>query len=244
MNYFLSFSVANYHPRFGDISLKHPHTDADRIMKAFPDEGIVYVITKDSDATGNQFIATISDIAKEATPGQKVYVYFSGHGTFFDTPSGRKTGRVLYDRIVWDDEIVRVLKLFSPGVNVIFISDCCYAESNTREVRDPNLSLKAIPATDPPPRPALARIDHVKTPVFMLSACSILQTAKELNAPFWGLQEGGIFTSALVKALRQDPDISFRNIRAKVQAYVPEQFHQTVKIEYIKARNLLGEKLI
>lgn len=249
MNYFLSFSLNHYQPSFGDIDLKMCHYDADRIMAVFPSDNYIYTITRDENATGSEVLRIITEQAAEAKAGETVYIFFSGHGTYHDTIRGRKTGRVCYDRVLWDDEIVKALRQFKDGVTVVFLSDCCFAESNSRFngiTPTYDFKIRAVTGLEWPPAAYLANTDGLKCTMFALSACSIIETAKEMHRdyPELKLEMGGVFTSALVSVLREKPKVSFKVIKNELVKRIPAAMDQTPKLEYVKGRKYLLKSVI
>lgn len=247
MNHVLAVSINKYHPKFGDISLSMCHYDRARVESLLAHPESILTRMTDQYATGSEFINQINEIAQMAEAGDRVYIFFSGHGTYFDTPMGRKTGRVLYDRIVWDDEVVKTFRNFKKGCLVVFISDCCYAENNSRNALTPGVNDRFFEfntkSGNAPTTPYQARLERVQCGLIMYSACSIVQTAKEITEvnPQVPFPVGGVFTTALEDIIKKNPQISFRDLRDRLTKKIPSFWSQTPKMEYVKARNLITQ---
>lgn len=237
MIYVLSTSLNLYHPQFGNVTLNMCHHDAQRFTDALPPNHLLTRL-RDGEATASEYLAQLDWMATQAQPGEVCYLYFSGHGTFFDLPKGRKTGRVLYDRVVWDHEVTARLRKFEKGVTVISISDCCHAESNSRFTASAyNVRVKSIPPSGPV-RPYLTSTRGIRCAFFALSACTVMQTAKEIRNPVLDMPAGGIFTSALLREMRNN--IPIRGIVRSVQQHIAPHWEQTVRLEYVNGRALLS----
>lgn len=105
-------------------------------------------ILKDEDATKNNILTSISGwLAEETRPGDRVVIYYSGHGshvpdrngdeedgedeTFVPSDYGRR-GNVAEDMVL-DDEIGRALAAL-PGREVILIADSCHSGTINRDI--------------------------------------------------------------------------------------------------------------
>ncbi|MGL4640860.1 MAG: caspase family protein [Shewanella sp.] len=163
------------------------------------------VLLLDKKARARQVLNQLTKLATIAVAGDVVYWYQSSHGTYFDLPNGkRKTGRVMHDRVVWDNEVVPYFRKFAPGVRVIIVSDMCHAESNSRTVRKKGSRIKSIapPQFVAKPVATNATYKNVLCDVVHLAACETSETARETDG-FSGYPQGGVFTTALIAELKR-----------------------------------------
>lgn len=245
MNYLLTITLCKYSPAYGDdISLRMPHSDGEAIEELYGDTAILTRM-RDRDATAEEVLSQLRWHAENTKKGDRVTVFFSGHGTFYDLDKGgksvRKTGRVCYNRILWDHEIPEVLKLFKEGVLVIFITDSCHSESVNRSAEPSQYykwcTTKSMRSPAAPPKATLARLDKCKCSTYSLSACDIFQTAKETDS-------GGVFTRAMVKALKNNPKLSLRYLKRDCINNIFPLFKQTPKAEYTRFKDHIDQPLI
>ncbi|WP_298959405.1 caspase family protein [uncultured Roseibium sp.] len=105
-------------------------------------------ILRDKDATKNNILSSISGwLANQTSPGDRVVIYYSGHGshvpdrngdeedgedeTFVPYDYGRR-GNVAEDMVL-DDEIGKALSAL-PGREVILIADSCHSGTINRDI--------------------------------------------------------------------------------------------------------------
>jgi hypothetical protein len=134
----------------------------------------------------------------KAMPGDLVLFTFAGHGDRVRDTDHDEAGDqalVLYDRLLIDDEIYKLLKRFKPDVRVVVVADCCYGGSVIQVVRrlDPGQTM-------PEDRgPAFAR-PKVDAEPLLLSASKDTTRAD-------GATSGGLppFTKSLLEVLNTVP---------------------------------------
>ena len=100
--------------------------------------------------------AWLEQAADDAVAGDTVLVTFAGHGDQVDDYDGdelRDQALVLYDNLLVDDAIYRLLERFKERVRVFFVFDCCYGESAITYL---------MRWRRPPPLPALRLRRHVR----------------------------------------------------------------------------------
>lgn len=237
MKYLLSIGIDHYNEGvFGPgIDLEQCAFDADRIEQAVD----AYETTqlRNADATQAEIFRQIDHLAAITVPGDVAIIYQSSHGTYWDISFlQRKTGRVAHDDVIWDDEWIQKMKAFKKGVVVLCISDCCFSESNSRLLnahiqnwKERILPVKTIPRNKQPLKAWLAKTTGLKCTLVELSACSFMQTAKEIG-PGNGVEQGGVFTSALVEAIKKNTPLGGI---VKDTKWFASQFDQTPKIAYV-----------
>lgn len=111
-------------------------------------------------ATSQNVTSAITETAKQLEEGDIFMLTYSGHGgqvwdyafdEAVDEPAsyqgvdenkndvwleegGKDETLCLYDRMFKDDELYHLIKRFKPGVRIIYITDCCHAASNYKDV--------------------------------------------------------------------------------------------------------------
>lgn len=219
--------IDEYHPKFGGINLSACVYDAQR-MVAGPLLNTAYKVITNEQATHARVEKILWDLAMVAQPGDTVYYFQSGHGTYTDNTAGeRATGRVMYDRVWWDFQFVETLEMFKAGVTVILLSDMCHAESNSRAAMPKGCRIKSAQVERFSTKPTKASTKNVKCSVVAIGACLVDETAKELpEGSAFG--RGGVFTTALLKEANR----KFSEIASKVTVQTA-RYQQRVKIDYV-----------
>jgi hypothetical protein len=114
--------------------LKGCESDCDAMSKIALAKGFDPVVLKTKDATRQNVIDTIADIAAKCDAGDAFLLTYSGHGNthkdhFGDEADGRDETWVLHDDELFDDEIRGLLTKFAPGVRITLVSDSCHSGS-------------------------------------------------------------------------------------------------------------------
>lgn len=147
------------------IACENDAKDMEGLAKA---QGYDTNILLTQNATANNVIAKIKDIASRLRPWDTFLLTYSGHGGQIndvtdDEPDGLDETWVLYDRQLIDDELFAQWCYFKPGVRILVFSDSCHSGTVTKAmfekpgemlskfkekaatVREPNISVKAMP---------------------------------------------------------------------------------------------------
>ena len=198
----------------------------------------------------------IYELAKLATPGDLVFITYSGHGgqvpdTNKDEPDGLDETWVLYDGMWLDDNLNSFLAEFAKGVRVVLLSDSCHSGTVIKAVHGINqiriietmdgapqtvMYCKAAPqyacrayAANPKPMVYPAKKKRVKSSVILISGCADNQYS-------YDLEKNGMFTKVLLETLAAGVDKpGYSALRkAIVKQMVPQQ---TPQITYLGARN-------
>jgi len=109
--------------------------DADALAKITAREGFDTTMLTDVDATRDRIKREISRLANSADAGDLVVITFACHGSYVPNEFGDEpTDEVIvtYDGFLIDDEIRELILRFKQGVRVVWISDCCHSDTNTR----------------------------------------------------------------------------------------------------------------
>ncbi len=99
-------------------------------------------------ATRQRIKAQLHQLTLTANAGDLVVVSYAGHGSFVEDKT-HSVGAdepidevlVTYDGLLIDDEIYNIFSNFKPGVRVVWVADCCHAESNLRAIKLEQQSL-------------------------------------------------------------------------------------------------------
>jgi hypothetical protein len=88
-------------------------------------------------ATANAVKDAISGAARRLSPGDILFLTYSGHGgqvpdLHREEPDARDETWVLYDRELIDDELYSLWSEFKPGVRIAVLADSCHSGSSTR----------------------------------------------------------------------------------------------------------------
>ena len=215
---------------YGDADLGQCVNDANRLMVHLDNtlKGTTKnLLLLDKDATAAQYIQQVKSIARQAKRYDVVVLFQSSHGTYYDAPSGRLTGRCMHDRILWDYEVLQLLSNFKAGVTVVWVTDACYSESTERApmapqlmfegVRAKALPMARIPGAKGTPVPTVGNLQLLKANLIAISACTADEVAYED-------ERGGVFTNALMA--------SHLASRPKTYASVIQMARNTALINY------------
>jgi hypothetical protein len=220
--------------------------DSDRMDAVAEAHGFTEVYKlQDKTATVAIWKNTLLQQAAALTPGDILLITQSSHGTYQDLPGGKRaTAICLQDGIVWDYEVRDILKQFKKGVTVIWMTDCCFSESNWRALNfrvkidcggNPRAKTKFVKlprAVQPQPTQGDKR--QIKCNLFVFSSSNIVQ-------PSYEDENGGAFTTAVVEALKAEPNLSYYQLSRRVAALVAQHYPQTPVFEQVNATKLTGK---
>ncbi|MHA7277004.1 caspase family protein [Arthrobacter sp. HLT1-21] len=196
----------------------------------------------DSKATKATVVGKLQAMIKRAKPGDHLVFTFSSHGTQVldasaDEPDGADEAFVTFDMrqkgdqwdpatLILDDELHDLLGTLPDGALLDVVLDTCHSGSGLRALdllptRRPRfvppptpLGLELTESADPRAFRDLVRSDTKAKPV-LFAACRSDQTAAD--ADFSG-RYSGAFSYFLLKALRDDPTKSRREVLKRVSA--------------------------
>jgi hypothetical protein len=107
-------------------------------------------VLRDAQATKAAILAALEQMAASITPGSRVFVYFSGHGTRWYEPSlkGCKEGLLAYDRETLTNEEIanRTRRMSEVADKVVVLFDACHSDgvSTTQRARTRSLAAGAM----------------------------------------------------------------------------------------------------
>lgn len=122
------------------------------LAMGIPNHGIQEL--RDSEATKTNIIQALNRLKQEVQAGERVFIYFSGHGTRYSTPKGCREGLVPYTpgRLFQGDEISEgelaqlTSKISEKADKAIVMIDSCFSgglgASTTRSIL-PGLDIRA-----------------------------------------------------------------------------------------------------
>jgi hypothetical protein len=217
MKFSLHIGVDQYDPKYygGNINLKQCVNDAKKMKAVCMQMGVSdddqYLI-QDQSATVGMFHSCIELLADTSQPGDTVIITFSGHGTFKDLPGNmRATAICLHDGILWDFQMAELLRYFKKGVTVVWIADCCHAESNSRDEQTPDLLPRSTPLPESATiTPTQADLSKVECSILAMSACRVDQIAYEDK-------NGGVFTRILKDTVLTKPEGTYSQLFRKME---------------------------
>jgi hypothetical protein len=113
-----------------------------------------FKILSEKEATRKHVILALKDSLQGLKPGDKVYIHYSGHGSY--QPCTNKTassetdnydeGWHVYDSdangLLIDDELHNIVCNINPKVSVVVCSDSCFSGSVLRAAPNPNIKWK------------------------------------------------------------------------------------------------------
>ena len=218
---------------YGNADLKQCVRDATAMYEMFYAMGFVPLCIFDADATRAMYLQTMREYAEELEAGDTLVFSQSSHGTYMDTPNGRATGLCFHDAPLWDFEQKDVWKWFKPGVRIIRIIDCCFAESNFRFA--PGMSKQeGTPRTVTVKKaitikPSSGSLRSCKATIISLSSSNVMEFSYENT-------DGGVFTQALQAELQNDIKTPYSKLLREVRKTIKLMgYPQTPKMESVKA---------
>ncbi len=129
----LLIGISQYAPTIEASSLKGVPFDlqnARRMAKAMGVDDSAIFELKDSEATKANIEARLGQLNRKVLQGDRVFVYFSGHGTRRSTPSGCEEGLFTYDaKMINEQELAKFTGPISQRAEkLITMIDACFSE--------------------------------------------------------------------------------------------------------------------
>lgn len=251
MDISLHIGINKYQPAFYGTgnNLNECVNDAIKMHEYAVSRGFAALMVTDYNATLKEFAAFMSDAAKNLKKGDRLFITNSTHGTFQEsfTPSGvriQSNAICFTDGILWDYELRELLKKFKSGVSVIKMSDCCFAESNWRFLRhDGELynGAKArvvrLPNAAKPPKVTQGDKRQIKAFYYDYASSNAFQ-------PSYEDQRGGVFTNAVLTALKREPELSYHQLWRRASANIGNNYPQSPVFENVRAAKFTGKKFL
>lgn len=202
------------------------------------------LLIQNSTATRAMWLRTVGDYAKRMRRGDILFLTQSSHGTYEDKGSKRSTGICMTDGILWDYEIRAVFEQFHVGVFIVWMTDCCFAESNWRWLRPPDPENSYRSRFMPSPRkaavtPTQGDKRRISSTFFAYSSSNAYQESYED-------ERGGIYTQAVNQALLQWPKLTYYQLHQRASKIIAEElaYPQTPILETVRANSFSGSPFL
>lgn len=200
-----------------------------------------------ADATRANIINTFrSHLVAKAKKGDTVLFFYAGHGSHTKSATpfrkfdgiGQDETLVCYDSRLsgkydlTDKEIAVLLSEIAEGVHIAVIADSCHSASLTRSQRPAEVATTTGPkkrftagtATDRALETYLLHPDNFytkQTSIQIPRSKHVLMSACNRDEFAWETEDQrGLFTTHLLKTLKQNPNISYRDLFARVRSLV------------------------
>ncbi|GAA2481657.1 caspase family protein [Terrabacter carboxydivorans] len=221
----------------------------------FTDADITMLV--DDGATKAAMTQAMTDLVGSARPGDVLYLHYSGHGSNVPDTNGDETtdhrDEILcphdldWNDPLTDDWLRTTFDRLDPGATLTVVMDCCHSGSNTREPRRPDapppeVLSRFLPNPDDEagggeftgtPNRSRRRqrqqdvhvVDITET---LLSGCRDDQTSAD--ADIAGTYNGAL-TYYLVRAMREAPQATYRELHARTLAGLTGNYDQVPQLE-------------
>lgn len=246
----LHIGINKYLPAFygGGIDLNQCVNDAQRLYEYATKRGYSALLVTDYGATLKEFSAFMADAAKTLKKGDRLFITNSSHGTFEDIVFNGEhlvqNAICFTDGILWDYQLRELLKKFKTGVTVIKLSDCCFSESNWRFLRHDGevyngakTRFVTLPKAAKPPKPTSGDKRQIKAFYFDYASSNAFQ-------PSYEDERGGVFTTAVLTALKTEPNLSYYQLWKRASAVIGRTYPQTPIFENVRAAKLTGNQFL
>jgi hypothetical protein len=214
---------------YGDADLAQCVRDAKSMYDLAENIGFSPILLTDFNATWNSYFDLMRECADKLKAGDVLLITQSSHGTYWDTNKRRSTGLCMFDQVLWDFEQIQIWKWFAPGVRILRVVDCCFAESNFRKTgllgRARTTTLKESPNI----KPTAGSLRSAKATIISLASSSV----KEVS---WENEGGGVFTQVFEQAFQATAVPSYKYVLQACRNLLDAWgYPQTPKLETSKA---------
>ncbi len=193
-------------------------------------------------ATRSAILSWIKNAVKNTNPGDFVFMSQSSHGTRTTMQGKEVNGVCMFDNILWDFELKAEFTQFKPGVNVIWITDNCYAENNFRFIMEGEGVIKFIDFSE------LKGVVLPKSVQWLGAAdfkCNFIQYASSTSFQVsYDLGSGGLFTESLKKAVTANKNANYYKIFQETEKIIAKSgYPQNPRFVVINGNNVLPKGL-
>lgn len=202
------------------------------------------LLIQNSTATRAMWLRTVGDYAKRLRRGDLLLLTQSSHGTYQDTNAKRATGVCMADGVLWDYEVRGVFEQFRVGVIIVWMTDCCFAESNWRWIRPPVAGNVYRSRFMPLQRqikitPTQGDKRRIPATFFAYSSSNAYQESYED-------ENGGVYTQAINQALLQWPNLTYYQLHQRASKIIAEElsYPQTPILETIRANSFTASPFL
>lgn len=197
----LLFAIGNYPGTQNDLT--GPPYDMRHVTDFIEDKYPEYVIKQwlNSAVTRSNFENALKTQFAASTAGDKIVIYYSGHGTNGPDaaePDSYREGLYLYDGTYWDDLFTETLGLIPAGVDVTIILDSCFAHGSTTPKLLSYQKTRFVKTQKGAPKKLKPILRNAEMNYIVIAACGENQTSADIGA------EGGAFTKYFLAAWNRD----------------------------------------
>jgi len=186
----------------------------------------------DGHATRNNLLGELENLITEAISEDVIVFTYSGHGTNVmdisgDESDGYDEALYVYDGVLLDDELRKVIQKVTAGVHLIVISDSCFSGTVTRIASAGNpryIKTDEIPANAKLKKRLLSDEDMVE---ILLSGCDDDEYSYDdyINGRW-----NGVFSSNAIKIIRDR--LTYNEFHEAVRKILPsDQYPQSPQLE-------------
>jgi len=214
----------------------------------------------DGAATKAAMTRGIAGLVDSAKPGDVLYLHYSGHGsnvpdTDGDEVADRRDEILCPHDLDWNDPLTddwlrTTFDRLDPAASLTVVMDCCHSGSNTREPHlpggpEPEVVSRFLPNPDDEQaggeftgtprrrRRDPGNVHDVDITETLVSGCRDDQTSADAHID--GSYSGAL-TYFLVRAMRDEPDATYRRLHEKTVAGLHNAYAQVPQLEGRAAR--------
>ncbi|UCE06589.1 MAG: caspase family protein [bacterium] len=221
----------NKYPGLGD-DLKGCVNDANDWANLLQLNGFETKVILDGHATRNNLLSELENLITAARSEDVIVFTYSGHGTNVLDTSGDESDEYdealyVYDGIILDDELRKVIQKVKVGVHLIVISDSCFSGTVTRIASAGNpryVKTDEIPANAKLKKRLLSEEDMVE---ILLSGCDEDEYSYDdyINGRW-----NGVFSANAIKIIRDR--LTYNEFHEAVCKILPsDQYPQSPQLE-------------
>jgi hypothetical protein len=217
-------------------------------------------VLTDFRATKEGILERLNWLVKDPVAGDELFFHYSGHGSQIRDRNGDELNDSLdeilcptdldWNNPLTDDDLAELFKKVPKGVYLTMFCDSCHSGTMTRGLNNPGNKTKErhTPRYLEPPFDIKSRSVDRKLPVkiigakqdksasqnhILISGCKDDQTSADANI---GNKYQGAFTWAITKAIKSNPNITFKEAH--------NQAVQTLKSEFTQIPQLSGDSTL
>ena len=180
--------------------------DVLRFARIFEGHGVQTTVLESGNATIANVGQAMAKAAKELEEGDVFMMVVSGHGGRENVGGRKHENWCLYDGCVWDEDIIAAFSMFRSGVRILLVNDQCHSGGLFLEKSMPSCRTRRWGIS--PNDMAWTAESAVKSASFPMlvqfAGCRAEQTSLTGS-------EGSTWSRALVHALEQHPECTFRD---------------------------------
>jgi hypothetical protein len=189
--------------------------DAQVMQKIAKESGYNTTTLLDNQATVANFFKFLTMAANTIGTGDYLMISVSSHGTTTKMQGKDVNGICFTDGVAWDFQIKEYIKKFKKGTNIVWVTDCCFAEENFKFIFRQDGTVKYIDYS------TLKNIQLPKSVKWVSSEefyCNFIQYASSTKFQVsYDLGTNGLFTSAMKEALATFPQSNYYQLFQQIE---------------------------